>query len=140
MDEIGETALAYYEKLPQSQKQKAQDFFGSLDKNGDGKVDLQEYIAELNQRGIRGITNISFFKELDKDGSGSLDFNKHHDPAVFVDNYVLLRSIRLQQGSQSEPSPSQESSPKTQAAENQVFDGLRRDCYVVVWSAIGSYW
>ncbi|XWS53793.1 hypothetical protein CRYUN_Cryun10bG0030800 [Craigia yunnanensis] len=76
MDEIRETALANYAKLPQSQKQKARDFFRSLDKDRDGKIDFQEYITELNQLEKTGIANNSFFKDLDKDGNATLDFNE----------------------------------------------------------------
>ncbi|XVF38484.1 hypothetical protein REPUB_Repub20aG0106100 [Reevesia pubescens] len=153
MDEIRETALAYYANLPESKKQKASEFFKSLDKDGDGKIDLQEYMDALNQRGIRKMSSDSFFKELDKDGSGSLDFDevitlfylieserrlycdgsgcgvflkgvyftcvqcfnsaksnsfdiccscyhnhnfKHHDDAIFCDNYVLLLNKKWQ--------------------------------------------
>ncbi|XVE65809.1 hypothetical protein DITRI_Ditri08aG0029200 [Diplodiscus trichospermus] len=160
MDEIRETALAYYAKLPQSDKQQAQEFFRSMDEDGDKRVDLKEYMAALKQRGMPCITNASFFKELDKDGNEKLDFNEvitlfyliqsgrvvlcdgcqgflkgvyftcvdcfksstansfylcctcyrankfqHHEDAVFVDNYVLVQSIKGQQVSQSQPPP-----------------------------------
>ncbi|XVE65805.1 hypothetical protein DITRI_Ditri08aG0028900 [Diplodiscus trichospermus] len=49
MDEIRATASAYYAKLPQSQKQQALEIFNSMDRDRDGKVDLQEYIAQLKQ-------------------------------------------------------------------------------------------
>ncbi|XVE65804.1 hypothetical protein DITRI_Ditri08aG0028800 [Diplodiscus trichospermus] len=76
MDEIRATALAYYANLPDSQKQKAKKFFKSMDRDGNKKVGLQEYLAELRKRGVTTLTNISFFKELDEDGNGSLDFNE----------------------------------------------------------------
>ncbi|XVE65813.1 hypothetical protein DITRI_Ditri08aG0029500 [Diplodiscus trichospermus] len=76
MDEIRATALAYYEKLPQPQKQQAQEFFRSMDGNRDGKVDLQDYITGLKQLGLTTVANIGFFKELDKNGNGCLDFDE----------------------------------------------------------------
>ncbi|XVF66457.1 hypothetical protein PTKIN_Ptkin10aG0037400 [Pterospermum kingtungense] len=144
MDEIRETASAYYANLEQSQKQKAHEFFRSLDKNGDGKINLQEYIAALNKQRKTWLSNSSFFKELDEDGNGSLDFNEvlmlfyiiesgrlvfcdgcgaflkgHHDEnAIFLDNYVLSRHKWRQQTSQSQPSPSQKL-PKPPMQESQ---------------------
>ncbi|OMO95240.1 Calcium-binding EF-hand [Corchorus capsularis] len=76
MDEIREAALAYYANLPESMKQQAWSFFRSLDRNGDGKIDVQEYTIALNRMGITWMNNLGFFKELDRDGNGTLDFDE----------------------------------------------------------------
>ncbi|OMO95426.1 Calcium-binding EF-hand [Corchorus olitorius] len=76
MDEIRETALAYYAKLPESKKEEASEFFRSMDTNGDGKINVREYTAGLNRLGKTGINNVGFFKELDRDGNGTLDFEE----------------------------------------------------------------
>ncbi|OMO68999.1 Calcium-binding EF-hand [Corchorus capsularis] len=79
MDEFQETALAYYANLPKSKKEEAIEFFRSLDRNGDGKISIQEYKAALTEAGA-GATDIAaslgLFKELDNDGNGTLDFDE----------------------------------------------------------------
>ncbi|OMO95259.1 Calcium-binding EF-hand [Corchorus capsularis] len=77
MEEVRETAITYYEHLSQSQKDEATKFFESLDSDGDGKINEEEFIAWGNKRGFKSITwSERLFKELNKDENGSLDFDE----------------------------------------------------------------
>lgn len=74
MEEIREAALAYYENGGEKLKQLARNFFNCLDEDGDGTVDLREFIKIFGERGNRLINNHNFFQALDRDGNGCLDF------------------------------------------------------------------
>ncbi|OMO95248.1 Calcium-binding EF-hand, partial [Corchorus capsularis] len=77
MEEVRETAMTYYAKLPQSHKDEATNFFESLDSDGDGKINVEEFMAWVKKRGFKSITRSErLFKELDKDENGTLDFNE----------------------------------------------------------------
>ncbi|XWS53794.1 hypothetical protein CRYUN_Cryun10bG0030900 [Craigia yunnanensis] len=89
MDEIRDTAKAYYRNSPKLQSD-ARACFKSWDKNGDEKIDLQEFYDKLNQQGIKGLANQSFFKELDKNGNGTLDFDE------FLTLYYIIESGRFE--------------------------------------------
>ncbi|KAK6161190.1 hypothetical protein DH2020_004571 [Rehmannia glutinosa] len=52
----------------------AHKFFKSLDTDGDGRVDLPEFLSFMRQEGYAQMRNPYFFKELDRDGNGTLDF------------------------------------------------------------------
>ncbi|KAK9289091.1 hypothetical protein L1049_017562 [Liquidambar formosana] len=76
MEEMHETALAYYENGTQEEKQLAWQFFKSVDLNGDGRVSLQELIQFFVGKGCSAMGNPKVFRELDQNGDGSLDFNE----------------------------------------------------------------
>ncbi|OMO95416.1 Calcium-binding EF-hand [Corchorus olitorius] len=77
MEEVRETVKAYYARLPESQKDEATKFFNSLDKDGDGKITVEEFMAWVKQRGFKSLNRYeSIFKELDKDENGTLDFDE----------------------------------------------------------------
>ncbi|POO02138.1 Parvalbumin [Trema orientale] len=103
MEEIRETALAYYANLSDKRKKKAKSLFNKMDSNGDGRVTLSEYENNFKKLGLscdipRNSSlfkeifqekKMSFFKELDKDEDGTLDFED------FITLYYLLRTGRL---------------------------------------------
>ncbi|OMO95400.1 Calcium-binding EF-hand [Corchorus olitorius] len=77
MEEVRETAMTYYANLPQSHKDEATNFFESLDSDGDGKINVEEFMAWVKKRGFKSITRSErLFKELDKDENGTLDFDE----------------------------------------------------------------
>ena len=49
MEEIRRTAEAYYENLPKEKKQYARFIFNEIDKNGDGQINLDEYVEYISQ-------------------------------------------------------------------------------------------
>ena len=86
MEEISEAALAYYENGSEEQKQLARDFFNSLDEDGNGTVDVHEFIKILSEEGHGLVNNSGFFQELDRDGNESLDFNE------FLTLFYIIKS------------------------------------------------
>ncbi|KAL7251375.1 hypothetical protein ACSBR1_013253 [Camellia fascicularis] len=52
----------------------AQEFFNALDKDGDGKVQIHEFLGFTREQGLTKMSNRHLFDTLDKDGNGSLDF------------------------------------------------------------------
>ncbi|KAB5512125.1 hypothetical protein DKX38_029153 [Salix brachista] len=152
MESIRRAAAAYYENLPVANKRYARYIFSSMDKNGDGQINLKEYLEYLSKDNKTALAHPSLFRALDKNNNGSLDFEevivlyyitqsgralfckscdtfltdvyfscsqcffkgdgvstyeiccdcyggkkfKHHDGAIFCDNYTMLsRSRRL---------------------------------------------
>ncbi|KAG6737472.1 hypothetical protein POTOM_058996 [Populus tomentosa] len=75
MEEIRRAAEAYYENLSDEKKRNARFSFNEMDKNGDGKINLDEY-AEYLKKDNTVLTHPSLFTALDKDGNGSLDFKE----------------------------------------------------------------
>ncbi|KAG6735677.1 hypothetical protein POTOM_061676 [Populus tomentosa] len=76
MEEIRRTAEAYYENLPEEKKQHARFTFNEMDKNGDGQIDLDEYVEYLKEDNNTVLTHPSLFTALDRDGDGILDFGE----------------------------------------------------------------
>ncbi|KDP33328.1 hypothetical protein JCGZ_12877 [Jatropha curcas] len=77
MEEISETAKAYYANLSEKQKRLAKDFFNEMDKDGDGKITFDEYEQRIKpKKGFNPIASSDFFRKLDKDGNGTLDFDE----------------------------------------------------------------
>ena len=74
MEEIRRVARAYYENLSDEEKRNATSSFDEMDKDGDDKINRNEYVEYLN----KGDNTVlpSLFTALDKDGNGSLDFNE----------------------------------------------------------------
>ncbi|KAF3457818.1 hypothetical protein FNV43_RR02478 [Rhamnella rubrinervis] len=89
MEEIHETAKAYYINLTEEQKSKAKEMFHSMDLNGDGRVSVSEYVKAMEAKGFKSCSNETFFLGLDKDGDGMLDFEE------FMSLYYLYKSNRL---------------------------------------------
>ncbi|KAF3457820.1 hypothetical protein FNV43_RR02480 [Rhamnella rubrinervis] len=89
MEEIRETAKAYYNNLTEEKKSKAKEMFLSMDLNEDGSVSASEYVKVMGEKGFKSCNNETFFEKLDKNGDGKLDFEE------FMSLYYLLKSSRL---------------------------------------------
>ncbi|XP_011011799.1 PREDICTED: uncharacterized protein LOC105116248 isoform X2 [Populus euphratica] len=88
MEEIRRAAGAYYKHLPENKKEQARKTFNAMDKNGDGKISVREYVDYLNENKATDFTHQSIFSALDKDSNGSLDF----DEATVL--YYIMQSGR----------------------------------------------
>jgi hypothetical protein len=84
MEEIRRAAGAYYENLPDEEKRNARFSFNEMDKNKDGKINLDEYVEYLKKDNNTVLP--SLFTALDKDGNGTLDF----DEAIVL--YYIMQS------------------------------------------------
>ncbi|KAG5224157.1 Calcium-binding EF-hand [Salix suchowensis] len=76
MEEIRRAAVAYYENLPEEKKSYARFIFSEMDKNGDGKINLKEFMEYHNKDNNSAFTDPSLFRALDKNNDGSLDFEE----------------------------------------------------------------
>ncbi|KAG5224153.1 calcium-dependent protein [Salix suchowensis] len=76
MEEIRRAAMAYFEYLPVEDKKRARYIFDSMDENGDGQINLDEYVEYLNKNNKTVLTHPSMFRALDKNNNGSLDFEE----------------------------------------------------------------
>ncbi|KAH8480925.1 hypothetical protein Peur_062283 [Populus x canadensis] len=76
MEEIRRAAVACYEHLPGKNKKLVRTTFKSMDKNGDGKISLLEYVDYLKKKKATDFIHPSIFTAVDKDGNGSLDFEE----------------------------------------------------------------
>ncbi|XP_076885880.1 uncharacterized protein LOC143535542 [Bidens hawaiensis] len=74
MEEISKIAMAYYQASTDHLQQLARDFFSTMDHDGDGKIDLREFLEFLKEQGCGQRTNTFMFNQLDLDGNGTLDF------------------------------------------------------------------
>ncbi|XP_030933846.1 uncharacterized protein LOC115959548 [Quercus lobata] len=73
MEELHMAASAYYSNASDELRQRATEFFNSMDTNGDGGVSFNEFVQFFVQNGYnRGDPN--FFRSLDRNGDGFLDF------------------------------------------------------------------
>ncbi|KAG6737130.1 hypothetical protein POTOM_059875 [Populus tomentosa] len=88
MEEIRRAVVAYYEHLPENDKKLARKTFKAMDKNGDGKINRDEYVEYLTRKKATNFTHQSIFRALDKDGNGSLDFEE----AIVL--YYIMQSGR----------------------------------------------
>ncbi|KAL7124799.1 hypothetical protein ABFS83_14G073100 [Erythranthe nasuta] len=86
MDEIRKIAKAYYARATDEEKEKAKNYFRSLDVNCKGKVSFDEYKTMVSQR----YANDTMFNSFDRNGDRSLDFEEvlvlH-----FVHNIYVMR-------------------------------------------------
>uniref|UniRef100_A0A6N2NFB0 EF-hand domain-containing protein n=1 Tax=Salix viminalis TaxID=40686 RepID=A0A6N2NFB0_SALVM len=76
MEEIRRAATAYYENLPEEKKRYARFIFSDMDKNGDGQINLKEFMEYHNKDNNSALTHPSLFRALDKNSNGSLDFEE----------------------------------------------------------------
>ncbi|CAI9776038.1 unnamed protein product [Fraxinus pennsylvanica] len=120
MEELRKIAIAHFQAGSQQVQAKAQEFFNSMDSDGDGKIDLHEFLAFVSQEGLPQMHNPCFFKKLDRDGNGTLDFREstkcdhnHNGRTQFLDNYTLLQAkqdsslaIRINSNKVHPPNPS----------------------------------
>ncbi|KAI8566567.1 hypothetical protein RHMOL_Rhmol02G0050400 [Rhododendron molle] len=89
MEEMRESAMAYYANMSKKKQKKFQKFYKSIDKNGDGRVNIHEYLDFLkkNDHSLQHKTNL--FKLLNKNNDGTLDFD---DSVTF---FYMLTSNRI---------------------------------------------
>ncbi|KAG8369781.1 hypothetical protein BUALT_Bualt14G0049400 [Buddleja alternifolia] len=118
MDELRMIAKAHYRAGSPEVQALAHEFFKSMDTDGDGRVDLQEFLTFIREEGYTQMRNPYFFEKLDEDGNGTLDFfecfkspqssytlcskcyqsteckHNHNGRVQFLDNYTLLATKR----------------------------------------------
>ena len=85
MEEMRDAAMAYYENLTEQQKQLAKKLFNAADTNGDGTVNVQEYLGFLKEQNFSRFVPPNLFKLLDKNGDGTMDFEE------FVTLYYIMK-------------------------------------------------
>ncbi|KAG5560462.1 hypothetical protein RHGRI_003695 [Rhododendron griersonianum] len=76
MEEMQGAAMAYYANMPNNQQQMVRSFYESIDRNGDGKVSIQEYSVFLAEKGYKQCMPPNLFKLLDRNNDGTLDFEE----------------------------------------------------------------
>ncbi|KAL8027139.1 hypothetical protein ABFS82_14G072600 [Erythranthe guttata] len=72
MDDIHNTAKANYARATEEEKEKAKNYFQSLDVDCDGKVSLHEYKTKVSRR----YANDTMFDAFDRNGDETLDFEE----------------------------------------------------------------
>lgn len=76
MEEIRQAVDAYFTAGSEVLQQRAEEFFESMDADGDKKVSLHEYLLFLREQGYTHLHNPNLFQELDRNNDGSLDFKE----------------------------------------------------------------
>ncbi|KAH6816104.1 hypothetical protein C2S51_020924 [Perilla frutescens var. frutescens] len=88
MEEVMEIAKAHYRASSPEVQALAHELFDSLDTDGDGRIDLSEFLDFMRQEGHAQMRNRHFFKEVDINGNDSLDFLE------FITLYYIIKSGR----------------------------------------------
>ena len=73
--ELHTAASAYFQFASNETRQRALEFFNSMDTNGDGGVSFNEFSQFIVQHGYAR-PNFNLFRSLDRDGNCSLDFTE----------------------------------------------------------------
>nr|POE70734.1 putative ribonuclease h protein [Quercus suber] len=73
MEELHMAASAYYRNASNELRQRATEFFHSMDTNGDGGVSFNMFVQFFVQNGYNRVAR-NFFRSLDSNGDGFLDF------------------------------------------------------------------
>lgn len=73
MDELHKIAKTYYETANSDDKDLVHQVFKRMDMDGDGEINLHEFLAFVKNEGRIEMASPSFFKELNKNGTGRLD-------------------------------------------------------------------
>ncbi|KAJ0557340.1 putative parvalbumin, EF-hand domain pair [Helianthus annuus] len=74
MEELSKIAMAYYQASTDHLQTLARDFFTAMDHDGEGKIDLREFLEFMKEEGCHHMTNPFMFNQLDLDKNGTLDF------------------------------------------------------------------
>ncbi|XP_017974780.1 PREDICTED: uncharacterized protein LOC18603333 isoform X3 [Theobroma cacao] len=64
MDKLRQIANAYYELAPKNIQKEAQKFFNEIDFNGDGHIELEEFLEFMKQKPCDAYRSSNLFKEL----------------------------------------------------------------------------
>ncbi|XP_057772259.1 uncharacterized protein LOC130991860 [Salvia miltiorrhiza] len=73
IEELREIAKAYYRTASKEVKDRAREFYQSMDSDGNGRVDCSEFLDFMSQK-ISYMQNLKLFSALDLDNNGTLDF------------------------------------------------------------------
>ncbi|KAF9661077.1 hypothetical protein SADUNF_Sadunf19G0030300 [Salix dunnii] len=76
MEDIRRAAAAYYQNLSEEKKRYARFIFSEMDKNGDGQINLKEFMEYHNKDNNTALAHPSLFRALDRNSNGSLDFEE----------------------------------------------------------------
>ncbi|KAJ6422692.1 hypothetical protein OIU84_027625 [Salix udensis] len=76
MEEIRRVAEAYYEHLPENDKNLLKNKFNDMDKNKDGQISRREYMKYFKKENAKGLHRQRIFRGLDMDENGRLDFEE----------------------------------------------------------------
>ncbi|PQP94086.1 uncharacterized protein Pyn_25905 [Prunus yedoensis var. nudiflora] len=75
MEELRQTAFAYYKDAPEQIRRWVDEFFLEMDHDGDDQVSLHEFLTYMEMHeDCMHLSNPRFFDELKKEGSEELDF------------------------------------------------------------------
>ncbi|XP_021833444.1 uncharacterized protein LOC110773250 [Prunus avium] len=75
MEELRQTAFAYYKDAPEQIRRWVDEFFLEMDHDGDDRVSLHEFLTYMEMHeDCMHLSNPRFFDELKKEGSEELDF------------------------------------------------------------------
>ncbi|KAL1561677.1 hypothetical protein AAHA92_04353 [Salvia divinorum] len=75
VEEVREIAKFYYDSATPQVQEQAKHFFNSMDLDGNGEINLVEFLSFMREEGyFKQMRNNSFFKMLDASGRGSLAF------------------------------------------------------------------
>ncbi|ESR33029.1 hypothetical protein CICLE_v10005927mg [Citrus x clementina] len=89
MEALRKVALAYYNSGTDQERSLFNQFFQSMDKDGNGRVSYREYSDFMSQKAHdENMRTRYFFNQLDIDRSGGLDFNE------VLTLYYILKSGR----------------------------------------------
>ncbi|KAH6765310.1 hypothetical protein C2S51_016559 [Perilla frutescens var. frutescens] len=88
MEELRKIAIMIYKSASADVKASASDFFRRMDKDGDKRVDIGEFLSSMSQQGQGQLQTRRMFQELDRDGDGALDFTE------VVTLYYIIKSCR----------------------------------------------
>ncbi|KAK4266234.1 hypothetical protein QN277_027184 [Acacia crassicarpa] len=75
MEEIRKAAKAVYDNWSDEEKKEMEDLFRSVDKNGDGKITLREFMASNNNT-CTAVLLRNLFELVDQNGDGILQFDE----------------------------------------------------------------
>ncbi|ONI26842.1 hypothetical protein PRUPE_1G049600 [Prunus persica] len=75
MEELRQIAFAYYKDVPEHVKMWVQEFLSEIDRDGNEKVSLQEFLAYMGMHeDSKHLCTPSFFDELKQEGREELEF------------------------------------------------------------------
>ena len=73
MEELHMAASTYYGNASDELRQRAIEFFKSMDTDGDERVSFNEFVQFFVQNGYNWVGDSNHFRSLDRNGDGILD-------------------------------------------------------------------